>query len=65
MKLKVIKTKKDYEAALEWVDQSFDRKVKINSTAGEDVQVALLLIKQYEDAHYPIPMSDPIYRCQP
>jgi HTH-type transcriptional regulator / antitoxin HigA len=60
MKLKVIKTKKEYEAALEWVDELFDKKVKKNSTEGEDMQVALLLIKQYEDARYPIPMPDPI-----
>jgi len=32
VKLKVIKTKKEYEAALEWVDNVFDEKVKINST---------------------------------
>ena len=26
----------------------------------EKLQVALLLIKQYEDANYPIPLPDPI-----
>lgn len=27
---------------------------------GEKLQVALLLIKQYEDANYPVPLPDPI-----
>ncbi len=60
MKLKVIKTKKEYHAFLEWVDELFDKKVKPDSNEGEELQVALLLIKQYEDAHFPIPMPDPI-----
>jgi HTH-type transcriptional regulator/antitoxin HigA len=34
--------------------------VKANTPQGEKLQVALLLIKQYEDAHYPIPFPDPI-----
>jgi HTH-type transcriptional regulator/antitoxin HigA len=31
-----------------------------DSKAGEDLQVALLLIKQYEDIHFPIPKPDPL-----
>ena len=60
MKLKPIKTKKEYEAYLNWVDELFDKKVKPNSTEGEQLQVALLLIKQFEDEHYPVPTPDPI-----
>lgn len=60
MKLKPIKTKKEYEAFLDWVDELFDKKVKPNSPEGEELQVVLLLIKQYEDEHYPIPTPDPI-----
>ena len=60
MELKVIKTKKQYQEYLDWVDELFDKKVKANSPDGETLQVALLLIKQYEDAHYSIPMPDPI-----
>jgi HTH-type transcriptional regulator / antitoxin HigA len=56
MELKGIKAKKEYAAALEQVDKMFDKKVGKNSREGEAVQVALLLIKQYEDIHYPIPM---------
>src|ERR1700730_6563593 len=60
MKLKPIKSKKDYEAYLEWVDNLFDKKVKPNSPEGEALQVALLLIKVYEDKYYPVPAPDPI-----
>ena len=57
MKLKVIKTKKEYEAALDWVNKLFDKKVSKNSSEGEELEKALLLIKQYEDQHYLIPMK--------
>jgi HTH-type transcriptional regulator/antitoxin HigA len=60
MTLRPIKNKKDYEAYLAWADSLFDKKVKPNSPEGETLQVALLLIKQYEDQHYRIPYPDPI-----
>ena len=60
MKLKVIKTKKEYLACLNSVDELFDKHVTRNSVEGEELQVALLLIKQYEDEHYRIPLPNPI-----
>lgn len=60
MELKIIKTKKQYQEYLDWIDLQFDKKVKPNSVTGEKVQVALLLIKQYEDIHYAVPFPDPI-----
>lgn len=60
MELKIIKTKKQYEQFLDWVDVQFDKKVKADTPQGEKLQVALLLIKKYEDANYPIPFPDPI-----
>lgn len=60
MELKIIKTKKQYQQYLDWIDKMFDKKVKPNSPAGERLQVALLLVKQYEDEYYPIPVPDPI-----
>ena len=60
MQLKTIKSKKDYEAWLDWVDTMFDKKVKPNTPEGETLQVALLLIKEYENKNYPIPVPDPI-----
>ncbi len=60
MELKIIKTKKQYQGYLDWVDKMFDKKIKLNTPEGEKLQVALLLIKQYEDANYSIPVPDPI-----
>jgi HTH-type transcriptional regulator/antitoxin HigA len=60
MELKIIKNKKQYEQYLQWVDGQFDKKVKANTPQGQKLQVALLLIKQYEDTNYPIPLPNPI-----
>jgi len=60
MELKIIKTKKQYKQYLDWVDVQFEHKVKSTTPQGEKLQVALLLIKQYEDTNYPIPLPDPI-----
>ena len=60
MELKIIKTKKQYKQYLDWVDVQFEHKVKSTTPKGEKLQVALLLIKQYEDTNYPIPLPDPI-----
>jgi HTH-type transcriptional regulator / antitoxin HigA len=56
MQLKVIKNKKEYQQYMDWVDEMFDKKVSPASPEGEKLQVVLLLIKQYEDAHYPVPL---------
>lgn len=60
MELKIIKNKRQYEQYLNWVDVQFDKKVKANTPQGEKLQVVLLLIQQYEDTNYPIPLPDPI-----
>ncbi|MFP5039397.1 helix-turn-helix domain-containing protein [Parasediminibacterium sp. JCM 36343] len=60
MELKIIQTKKEHQAYLDWLDEMFDKKVKPHTPEGDKVEVALLLVKQYEDEHYPIPMPDPI-----
>jgi HTH-type transcriptional regulator/antitoxin HigA len=60
MELKIIKNKRQYKQYLNWVDVQFDKKVKANTPQGQKLQVALVLIQQYEDANYPIPLPDPI-----
>ena len=60
MKLRIIKSRKEYEACLTWVDLAFDKKVKANTEEGENLQIVLLLIKQYEDKHYVIPKPNPV-----
>lgn len=60
MELKIIKTEELYQDYLNWVDELFDKQLSPDTKEGEMLQVALLLIKQYEDANYPVPMPDPI-----
>jgi HTH-type transcriptional regulator/antitoxin HigA len=58
MELQIIKTEKEYEDLLDWVDGQFDLNVAPDSKEGQQLQIALLLIKQYEDLHYAIPFPD-------
>ena len=60
MELKIIKTRKQYQDYLDWIDKKFDSHVKAGSPDGEKIQVALLLVKQYEDANYPVPLPNAI-----
>jgi len=60
IELKPIKTKKQYQEYLGWVDKMFDKKIKKGTTEGNLLEVILILIKSYEDRHYIIPLPDPI-----
>lgn len=64
MKLRPLKTEQQYDELLHWLDEQFDRQVPHDSPEGEDVQMALLLVKAYKDVHYPIPAPDPIAAIQ-
>ena len=60
MTLKIIKSEVEYQQYLDWVDEMFNKNISPESPDGEKLQVVLLLIRQYEDLHYPIPKPDPI-----
>jgi HTH-type transcriptional regulator/antitoxin HigA len=60
MKLRIIKSEIQYDEYLDWVDTMFDQNIDPNSAEGEKLQIALMLVKQYEDIHYEIPFPDPI-----
>ena len=60
MTIKPIKTEQEYDNMMAWVDEQFDRKIRPDTQEGEVLQVALLVIKAYEDEHYAIPAPDPI-----
>ena len=60
MELKIIKTNKQYQVYLDWIDAQFDKKIKPSTSTGEKLQLALLLVKQFEDEHFPIPIPNPI-----
>jgi len=58
MELKLIRTKKDYRAALVEVDRLWDAPAK--SPAADQLDVLTLLIEQYEREHFQIADPDPI-----
>jgi HTH-type transcriptional regulator / antitoxin HigA len=58
MNLKPIKTKKDYEQALERLEVIFD--AKKGTAAGDELEILGILIEQYENIHFPIDLPDPI-----
>lgn len=58
MRLKPIKTEKDYRNALERLELIFD--AKIDTKEGDEAEILSLLIENYENEHYPIEAPDPI-----
>lgn len=58
MKIKPIKSEKDYEKAIERLGVIFD--ANPNSKEGDEAEILSLLIENYENQHYPIGAPDPI-----
>ena len=58
MKIKVIKTKKDYEEALGKIEQLFN--AKANTPDGDLLDVLVTLVEAYERKHFEITPPDPI-----
>lgn len=58
MKLRPIKTKKDYQQALERLNVIFD--AKKGTPEGDELEILGMLIEQYEDDQFPIDLPDPI-----
>jgi HTH-type transcriptional regulator/antitoxin HigA len=58
MNLKPIKTKVDYQEALERLEVIFD--APTDSKEGDEAEILSLMIENYENIHYPIEAPDPI-----
>jgi HTH-type transcriptional regulator/antitoxin HigA len=58
MTIKPIKTKKDYQAAMNRLETIFD--AKPGTPEGDELEVLGILIEKYEQEHYPIEYPDPI-----
>lgn len=58
--LKPVKTKKDYETALERCFQLMQKDIKANSKIADELEVLSILVKNYEEKHYPVPPPNPI-----
>ncbi len=58
MNIQPIKTKKDYQKALERLDLIFDSPK--GSPEGDELEVLGILIEKFEDEHFPVGFPDPI-----
>ena len=58
MTIKPIKTKKDYQSALERLEFIFDSKK--GSVEGDELEILGILIEKHEEEHFPIGFPDPI-----
>jgi HTH-type transcriptional regulator/antitoxin HigA len=58
MNLKPIRTRKDYQQALDRLEVIFD--AKKGTDEGDELEILGILIEQYENEHFPIDLPDPI-----
>jgi HTH-type transcriptional regulator/antitoxin HigA len=58
MQIKVIKTEKQYQEALDRMEEIFDSKK--NSNHADELELLAFLIEKYENEHYAIDFPDPI-----
>ncbi len=58
MNIKPIKTEQDYDNALNRLSKIFD--AQINTPNGDEAEILVVLIDNYEQEHYPINAPDPI-----
>lgn len=58
MRLKPIKTKKDYQQALQRLDEIFD--ARKGTPEGDELEILGMLIEQYENEKFPIDLPDPV-----
>ena len=58
MNIHPIKTEKDYEKALERLEDVFD--AKLGTKEGDELEILSILIEKYEDEYFPIDLPDPI-----
>ena len=58
MNLKPIRTRKDYQQALDRLEVIFD--AKKGTDHGDELEILGILIEQYENEHFPIDLPDPI-----
>lgn len=58
MAVGILRTEEDYRKALDRLDEIFD--APANSREGDEAELLVLLIENYENEHYPMAPPDPI-----
>lgn len=58
MKIKPIKSEKDYNKTLKRIEQLWG--CKKNTSEGDEFEILITLVEKYEENHYPVPPPDPV-----
>jgi HTH-type transcriptional regulator/antitoxin HigA len=58
MEIKPIRTKRDYEAALNEIERLMD--AKRNAPEGDRLDVLVTLVEAYKAKHFPLDLPDPV-----
>ena len=66
--IKPVKTKKDYEVALQRCYNLMQKNIKPNTQDADELEILSILVENYEQKHYPVPPPNPVdaikYRLQ-
>ncbi len=66
--IKPVKTKNDYEAALQRCYDLMQKNIKPNTPDADELEILSILIENYEKKYYPVPTPNPLdaikYRLQ-
>ncbi len=57
MNIRPIKSKRDYEATLQRIDELMD--AESGSPEGDELDTLATIVSAYEDKHFPIDLPDP------
>lgn len=58
--IKPVKTKKDYEAALQRCYDLMQKNIKQNTPEADELEILSILVENYEQKHYPVPPPNPL-----
>jgi HTH-type transcriptional regulator/antitoxin HigA len=58
MTIKPIRTNEDHAAALERIERLWD--ARVGTPRGDELEILMALVDEYEREHFPIPAPDPI-----
>lgn len=58
--IKPVKTKKDYEAALQRCYDLMQKNIKPNTPVADELEILSILVENYEQKHYPVPPPNPL-----
>ena len=60
MQLKILKTEKDYDKALNRIDELMELNPKLGTPESDELEILALLIEKYEELNWNIETPDPI-----